>query len=88
VDDAGQALEALVEGVRGRSGEPTFERRLDDFLSLARAGEGGVAVEALCSNLYEFDVTLDGDEHSRLVELASHWGAGGSTADELDRLKP
>ncbi len=88
MEDPRRAFEALVEGLRGRCGEPTFEARLDDMLLLARAGEGGVAVDTLCSNLYEFDVPLAVAEHSALVELSGRWGFADSTAGELERLQP
>ena len=86
--DLRHTLEGLVEGLRGRSDEPTFEARLDGLLVLSRAGEGGVAVQNLCSNLYEFDVPLEGGEHSMLAELADQWGVAASTADQLYRLAP
>lgn len=86
--DLRRTFEGLVEGLGGRSDEPTFEARLDGLLVLSRAGEGGVAVQNLCSNLHEFDVPLEGDEHSTLAELADRWGVAASTADELHRLAP
>lgn len=88
VDDPQRNFEALVQRLRGRSAMPTFEARLDGLLALSRAEEGGVAVEDLCSNLYEFDVPLEGGEHSSLARLADLWGVAGSTADELRRLAP
>lgn len=88
MDVVREAFESLVEVLRGRSDDATFEARLDDSLVLARAGEGGVAVENLCSNLDELEVPLAKQEHSKLVELASCLGVANSTAEELERLTP
>ena len=93
--DRTQRFASLVDGLRGRAsadaeravGAPLAER-LESSVQLAEAGEGGVGIENLCENLYEYDVRLTVDEHQALTDLAKEWGVEGSTTEVLALLAP
>ncbi len=93
MNDAVAVFVSLLDGLRGRllveaevADSATFNTRLAHSADLARAGEGGVGLEDLCENLYEFGVPITPDERRVLTELAADWRAAESTADVLSRL--
>ena len=91
MSDVSLTFESLVEGLRGRAAQAhrvTFDDRLADLLVLVRAGERGIAVEHLCSNLYEFQVPVTEREHAALGQFAARWGVAASTGSDLERLRP
>jgi hypothetical protein len=45
--------------------------RIEDMRELAEAGEWGIALENLCSNLYDFDVALSDEEVREIESLAA-----------------
>ena len=89
MSDVSLTFESLVEGLRGRAAQAhrvTFDDRLADLL--VRAGERCIAVEHLCSNLYEFEVPVTEREHAALGQFAARWGVAASTGSDLERLRP
>ena len=48
---------------------------IDGVESLIRAGERLVAFETLCTQIYEYDISLDPDLLRRLVEVGRSLGA-------------
>ena len=62
-----ERLAAVLENLNGSL--PSNE--LADMISLVRAGEPIVALENLCVQLHEYDVTVPEDVVTELKELAS-----------------
>lgn len=57
--------------------------QLADMVELVHAGEPGVALENLCSQLFEFDVVVPFDFRERLRRLGEQMGV---TRDYWERL--
>jgi hypothetical protein len=90
-----KAFEQIIAAVGERAtpeaersmGEP-LRRRLLGLLDTAKAGEVGISVEILCSNLDEYEVALTPAEHKTLTELAQRSGADASALEVLQLLDP
>jgi hypothetical protein len=85
------SLEHELSGVLSRLDLPiatraTLLERFADSLDLARAGEGGVALENLCDNLFEFNVRIVPDVRDRLAELCFKYAVGAHRRGLLDKL--
>lgn len=65
-----ERLAAILQNVDGS----LPSEQVADMLSLVRAGEPGVALENLCAQLHEYDVTVPEDVVTELKELASSMG--------------
>lgn len=64
------ALSTVIVATRGTL--PDAE--IDDMLELVRAGEPGVALENLCTQLEEYEAHLPGEHTATIVALARHMG--------------
>jgi hypothetical protein len=56
---------------------------IDQVEMLIRAGERLVAFETLCTQIYEYEISLDADLVQRLVEVGRSLGADARYADLL-----
>jgi hypothetical protein len=45
-----------------------------EMADLVRAGEAGIGFENLCTQLYEYDVSVDDGTLSQLKDIGSHMG--------------
>ncbi|MEM1152104.1 MAG: MafI family immunity protein [Pseudomonadota bacterium] len=60
----------LINRFRGR----LDDQRLDEYVELAVHLEWGVALEMLCDQIFECDITPDDEEISRIIALGSDIG--------------
>jgi hypothetical protein len=66
-------LKATVAAAQGRAqGLPTAD--VESVRVLIAAGEFGIALETLCTQIYEFDVELNIGDRERLEELGRKLG--------------
>ena len=73
-------IEQLVVSVRGL-GVPDSD--LDDVLQLARAGEPGIALENLCTQLFEYDVLVPQGPRAVMSSLAQAMGIAPRYVERL-----
>jgi uncharacterized protein with GYD domain len=64
----------LIRAIEMCRGLGAPQERLDAARSLAEAGEPGIALENLCSNLHEYDVVVSAEIYETLARLGSHMG--------------
>ena len=72
----------VIELFRGR----LSDEWLDEYRSLAEHGEWGVALENLCTQLYEFDVFPTADEYAAICEIGSQMGMTESAWVFLEKV--
>jgi hypothetical protein len=69
-----QIADELVRTIEECRGLGIPQDSLDDSRENAEAGEPGIAVENLCSNLHEYDVVVPAKIYDSLAKLGSHMG--------------
>ena len=69
---SGELMDRLLRELADAAELPASD--LDSISVLIRAGEAQVALEALCTQIYEYDLDITDAQRARLVELGDELG--------------
>lgn len=75
----------LVAVISGFAGQLPGEQ-ITEMQELARAGEPGIALENLCTQLYEYDVVVSRDRLNQLSLLGKAMGTKPTYWEQLEAL--
>lgn len=79
-------IEERLVGIANVFTERLREQVVDDVVGDARAGECTLALETLCDQLFEYDVTITQQEYREISELGRLLNADSDRIEYLKQL--
>jgi hypothetical protein len=76
----------LLDIIRTYAGQLPMDQ-LNDMAELVQAGESGIALENLCTQLFEYDITVGNEMLNDLRALGSSMGLQSKYWDRLKNAK-